>query len=293
MANEEKEPTLTKEEQEQLTHEKAVNEDVNAEPLSVVEGKQPEKDESKEEAVGAEKEAPADEFDAELLAIAADLGMDESKARSYSSPADLERALLALSSRDEPEVKKEEEKKQKPEPIHIQAGDDLDEALVKQVNEALDRISGRQDEKSAALERTISDLTNVMQANQAAQFINRFDDMLKVHGASYMHELGEGPTLDLAGKQRVAREKIVDEMGLIVASHQLRKRPIPSDDQLMQRALKEVFGGKDKDNGEVEKRKGQFLRRGSSRSSTPPSKRMRARLELREKLAALGGGGDE
>ena len=82
-------------------------------------------------------------------------------------------------------------------------------------------------------------------------------------------------------------------MGVIVVSHQMRGTAIPSDEQLLQKALVEVFGGKEKDNGEVaEKRTAPFLRRGSSRGSSAPSKKVRARLELREMLSNLGGDED-
>ena len=296
MPNEDKdkEQVLTAEEQEKAAHEKRVNEDPGDEPLPVkdekekpeAEKEEPEKKEAKEEG----------QFDAEILSIAADLGIDEAKARSYSSVADLERVLLELSSRDEPKAEKKAEKKPEekaPEKIYIEAGDDLDEALVKQLNAALDGISGRYDEKAAALEEKITSLTGTIQANQAAQFVRVFDDMLVKHGGAYVEDLGEGGTLELSGKHRANRDRILDEMGHLVTSHQLRNKPIPSDDQLVQRAIKEILGEKEKDNGEVEKRKGQYLRRGSSRSPTPPSKQIRARLELREKLAALGGDGEE
>lgn len=292
-----KEPALTKEEEERIAHEKAVNEDPGEQSVLLDEPKGKEDLEKEPEKQAEEApEAVPQEFDAEILAMAADVGIDESTARSYSTVADLERTLLAITSREQSESKPKEPEKEpekKPEPIHLQAGDDLDEALVKQVNEALDKISGRQDETADALRQEIATLTATMQTNQTAQFVARFDDMLVKHGEAYIHELGEGATLELSGTHRSNREKLVDEMGVIVGSYQLRNRPIPSDDQLVQRALKEVFGGRDKDNGEVKKRQGQFLRRGSSRSSAAPSTQMRARAELREKLAALSGGEDE
>jgi hypothetical protein len=300
----------TKEELEQAAHERRVNEDPADVQLPDKAAKEPEKEPEKEapaaEGEGEAKEGLTEEFDAEILGIAADFGMTEATARSYSTVADLERALHALASREESAPKTEErewtdeirkleaqKEKAKLEPIHLQGGEDLDEALVKQVNEALDGISGRYDDKTAALEKTIAELTSTMQANQAAQFVRCFDDMLERHGEPYRHELGEGSTLELTGKHRKNRDRVVDEMGVIVAACQLRKRAIPSDAQLVQRALKEVFGDKGKDNGEVKKRQGQFLRRSSSRASASPSTKVRARIELREKLAALRGGEDE
>jgi hypothetical protein len=299
-----KEPALTTEQQEKIAHEKAVNEDPSELPVSLGkldDKKDPEGAPAKEPEKQTEKpsEGAPQEFDAEILAMAAELGIDESKARSYSTVADLERTLLAITSREEVPAKRESEKKEpdtKPEPIHLQASDDLDEAVVKQVNEALDKISGRYDEKTAALEQAIVQLTGTMQANQATQFASRFDDMLVKHGGAYTHELGEGSTLELTGTHRTNREEVLDEMAAIVDRH-VRKyqntRPVPGDDQLVQKALKSLYGGRDKDNGEVEKRQAQFLRRGSSRSSTAPSKQMRAREELREMLGKFSVGEDE
>lgn len=290
------EPTPTKEEQAQIAHEKAVNDDPSVEPLPAAAEKEAKEAAKPAEPEGEAEKSPEDQFDAEILAMAADAGIDESTARSFSTVGDLERALLALSSREQPSGPKAEPAKEevkKPEPIHIQAGDDLDEGLVKQFNEALDKISGRYDEQTAALQQTITDLTGRMDASQTAQFVTQFDAMLGKHGEAYATELGEGSTLDLSGTPRANREKILDEMGVLVAGYQLRNRQIPSDDQLIQRALKGVFGERKKDDGAVKKRQSQFLRRASSRSGTAPSKQMRAREELREKLAALGSSGEE
>lgn len=287
---------MTKEDEQRMAHEKAVNEDPGEKPLPVSEADETKEAEKEDETKEKEVAEGKVELDADILAMVADVGKDEAWARSFSSDKDLTQALLALYEREEPVAKQEPEKEEpdkKPEPIHLQAGDDLDEALVKQVNEALDKISGRHDETANALREEIAALTATVQQSQAAQFVGQFDAMLSKHGEPYVHELGEGATMDQSSKHQKNREKIVKRMAVLVNAHIGANQPVPSDDRLVQDALKDVYGGRDKDNGEVKERQGQFLRRGSSRSSTAPSKQMRARTELREKLAALSGGGDE
>ncbi|MCH7908063.1 MAG: hypothetical protein IIB38_00410 [Candidatus Hydrogenedentes bacterium] len=321
----EKEQTeeLTKEQQEQIVHEKAVNEDPAEELTTLLAEKKAEekstdvkaeaeddaKDDSKEEveAEGAEKEEEKDEFDPEILSIAADLGMSEVRARRFASVGKLTEELTELAAEaervalvqekstkeDPPAAKPEPDKKVDAKKSYIVAGEDLDEALVKQLNAALDGISNQHDERSKALEAHVAALTTQIQANQAAQFVQHFDAMMEKHGEPYSKEIGTGPTYDLSGKVRANREKIVKRMTILVNAHVASNQAIPSDDSLVQSAMKDVFGAKENGNGTVEKRKAPYLRRSSSRGSQTPSTKMRARLDLDEKLAALRGGGEE
>lgn len=288
--------TLTKEEQEELAHQKSVDEDPDGEPLPEKEEESPEKEPAKEPEA---KEEEKDSFDPEILSIAADLGVDEATARAYSTVADLERHLYGLSSRAETKPdEKEPEKEKAPEKVQIQAGDDLDDTLVKQLNDALGELGGRNDKRVEALEGTIATLQATIQQNQLVQFVSQFDALIEKHGKGYEDVLGKGSTFELEGtsKERGNREKLFGEMGAIVAGYQSINRRIPGDEQLIKRALREAHGERSsKEDGvdKTEARQSQFLRRGSSKAPTPPSKRQRARMELREKLAASFSGEEE
>jgi len=228
------------------------------------------------------------------------LGVSEEQARAYSSVSDLERALVAIADKARAKeaaepligvpVPEKAEVEQKIVDVLIEAGDDLDEEAAKKINAALKQVSERGDAKVAELEKALENVNSILQQNQAVQFAMQFDNMLTKHGERYTRYIGKGSTMELEEKFRVNRNKIVEEMGIIVQSHALRHKPIPSDDILVQKALREVFGEKEKDNGHAgeDTRRGQFLRRGSTRSSAGPSKRTMARMALREKLEALG-----
>jgi len=292
---------LSDEQKADLAHEKAVNEDPGAEPLLSVkeeaekDAKEAEADDKTEDA----KEEVKDDFDAEILSIAADLGVSEAEARGFSTVGDLEKALVKMSSRAElpttatPKEKAEDQKEVKEElaKLRLEAGDDLDPEMVKKFNEIIDNQDKRHETKTKALEESVQQLQENVQANQTRQFYRELDGMFVKHGEAYAKELGEGSTLSMTGAHRTNRDKVEKEMGVIVTAHQLRRLPIPSDDELVSKALATVFGErKAKDNGEVEKKRGQYLRRSSSRSPAGPSKRTQARMDLREKLQALRGG---
>ncbi len=315
------EKALTKEEQEQQAHEDRVNTDPGIElatPLKLP-GDDPVGSDGKADAadaVGDDKDkasgtgdAPADtkeEFDPELLSIAAGMGIGETQARAYSSPADLEKTLLLMAERDEaarPDTKTEkkpDEKKDEPKPIRIAGSDDLDGELVKQVNDALEQIEKRYDEKAVAqaeqatkVEATLVEITASLNASHAAQVATSFDNALVAHGAAYTKELGEGSTLSMTGATRANRDKVLAAMQVEVAGCRTLNHPIPGDDQLVQGALQKVLGGREQSNGEDKKKNRTSVRRGSSRAPIGMSKQMRARLDLREKLEALSSGEQE
>ena len=290
---------LTKEDQEEIDHEKAVNEDPGAEPLPPTKEELKPEPEAKAEDAEPEVKAEADEFDSEILSIAADFGVTEEKARAFSTSADLERALLAMPAPQETPTDtessrvwaKKEEVKEEIAKLRLEAGEDLDPELVKKFNAVLDDQDKRHGSKAEALEQTIQQMQEAMTAQSTRLFYKELDEMFVKHGEGYATELGQGSTLAMIGKHRANRDKVEQEMGVIVSAHQLRGRPIPSDDDLVTRAIATVFGErKAKDNGDVEKRQRQFLRRGSSRAPGAPSKRTQARMELREKLDALRAG---
>lgn len=252
-----------------------------------------------EEAEATEAKAP--EFDSEILSIAADLGVSNDKARGFSTVADLEKHLYGLTEQrsDEPEKKVAVPgvgKDEKQTPVLLEAGDDLDEALVGKINDALGKITGRYDERYAGLEKTITGLQENLQASQAAQFISQFDRMLTEYGGGYSELLGEGNTMALNpnGKEAERRADIIQVMQTTVQVCQSGNRKVPSDEQLIKRAMTEVCGeptvNKDKLNGKVQSRQGQSLRRASSRSGRPVTaadKRRDAERDLQEKLNAL------
>lgn len=248
------------------------------------------------EADAAETKTETDPFDREILELAEDYGLNEKEARAYPSVAELEQRLVELDARRGQEPVKKVEPEVQPEPelkelekIIISATDDLDEGTVKQINEAFGKLTQRYDDKNKSLEQAVVGLQSTLQAQQVANFVSGFDSALERLGKGYEHEIGSGSTSGVSTKQRGVRDRVVDEMQFIVAHRQKNNLPIPGDDQLITRALREVLGESKQDNGKVESRQRQFLRRGSSRSSAQPSKRMRARVELREKLDALGG----
>ncbi len=313
--------TLTKDQQEQQAHEDKINTDPGIEVATPLRLPGDDDVESNgkvdtEDATGTvdDKEGKAsdagdtaadtkEEFDAELLSIAAGMGIGETQARAYSSPGDLERTLLAMADRDEaaqPDTKAEkkpDEKKDEPKPIRIAGSDDLDGELVKQVNGALEQIEKRYEDRARAqaeqtgkLEASLTSITASLNASQAAQVATSFDNALVAHGAAYTKELGEGSTLSMTGASRANRDKVLSAMQIEVAGCRSLNQPIPGDDQLVQGALQKVFGAREKSNGAATKQERTSVRRGSSRASAGMSKQMRARLELREKLEALDSG---
>lgn len=292
-------------------HEQRVNEDsAEADERLLKQGGQEKPDETEADQAGKEKDSAAGEakdeagaapaFDAEILSIARDLGIDEATARSHSTVRDLELHLSGILAREEtqgakPESKKEEEKP-KAEPVRLEAGDELDEEIVNRVNAALDKLSDRHDVSTKALEAQVQALESTLQAGRFQQFVSEFDGLLGRHGGAYRDDLGEGSTFGLgqSSKERANRGKVIDEMSVIVASHQIRNRPIPGDEQLLARALREVFGERspEKEN-EAETEKRPFLRRGSSKAPQAPTSRQRSLIALDEKLSALGGGDEQ
>lgn len=298
-------------------HEKVINEDA-AEPGSILadfKGTPPDAESKPDDAPETAEvkgetgdETPAaqtdDPFDTEILSIAADCGISETEARGFSSLHELEEKLLELSSsteeaKPEPEPEKKEDAKPEPVPIRLEAGDELDDELVGKLNAVLDKLGGRYDERTKALEAQLEAIesrqTAQQQQSENMAIVQQFDAVIAQYGETDGELMGKGETFsfDRSSKEWTNRGKVLDEMRTIAQLATQANRPIPGDEQLYARAMREVFPDRSpekSDNGKVEERRGQFLRRSSSKASAAPTKRERAMTELDEKLAALGGG---
>lgn len=260
------------------------------------------------EAASAEEKADepaADDFDPEILHIAAQMGKTEQWARSKGSVDKLEAALGALAEerqRAGAPVQAKVDEKPPDIPIpKIEPGEDIDEALAKKFNTTIaelhKQLTDKFDETTKAHTERMDRSERAVQQQQRAMFIRAFDEMAASNSNGYSDLLGEGKTMGFraGSKQRVNRERVMEEMQVIVAGKQVRGQPIPDDAELYLQALRAAHGdrsaraAREELDGELGARKKAMIRRPGGKAQKV-SKEAQAKLALREKLLALNAG---
>lgn len=267
-----------------------------------------------ETATGAEKEGvsaegkidepPADQFDPEILQLAGAMGKSEQWARSRGSVQQLERDLLLLGeARQEVKAAQEAPEGKPPDVVvpKIEPGEDVDDAMAKKMNAALaelhTQLTTKFDETTKAHTERMDRAERAVQQQHRAMFIRSFDEMAKSNSNGYSDLIGEGKTMGYraGSKERLNREKVMEEMHVIVAGKQMRGQPIPDDAELYRQALRAAHGdrsaqaAREELDGELGARKKAMIRRPGGKTQ-PVSKKAQAQLALREKLIALNAG---
>ena len=244
----------------------------------------------------------------ELIARAAEADIDQTQAKSFSSPEDLERTLTILEKvkakpADDKDTGGEKEDADKVKTFEVKLDEELyDPEIVKAVkgmNEHYASAVGTLQSQLAETQQQLKELQDFNANQQTITFETQFDSMIDGLGDEFKELLGEGPgsKLDANSAQFKNREKIIEEMSDFVAARQNRGKPIPAQAEIFDRAVKVVFSDKanslaaKRTRSSVKKRSGQIIENstgGKGKTLTAEQEALKVSSDFDKKLDSEG-----
>jgi hypothetical protein len=229
-------------------------------------------------------------FDAALVKRAREAGMSDDEARSFGSPDALKRALDWGDRRrgQSSEQGQSQEREQKPTAPQQQRKPrinleqfELDPAFDPSLHAMAKNLKGMAEQINSAfdeLESHTLGVVNHFQEQQREAFYDRFDSMIEELGEDYAPIFGKGRRADVLNdaKAVAARAELINQMLVDAESHARINpdKPIPSERELLQRAVRALHGDKQQTIARREvaknlrdRKTGQFVSRPAQRQS--------------------------
>lgn len=191
----------------------------------------------------------------------------------------------------ETDVKPQEQQK----PFSIELDPEVyDENIIGAFNKMKDYY----DSKVAGLEQTVKSLSDSVRGREtsdaAAKVERMFSDLAKDSALKGVFGEGDARTLDKSSPEWKNRLRLLNEMDALAAGYHARQRAVPSEEELMRRALRSEFGQElestatQKVRDQLRSREGQFVARPTQRDNGNISPTQQAVAAVAAKLREFG-----
>tara|TARA_R100000808_G_C2154841_1_gene166261 strand:- start:5316 stop:6215 length:900 start_codon:yes stop_codon:yes gene_type:complete len=230
----------------------------------------------------------------EVIERARNAGLSNEDLAAMGSPEQMEFVLNLLENKVEQRLEEVTAAVENGEaPDDEQASDDVSWIDNLDPDEAVDSDSAR---AVKAMKAKMDEMTRALESMTAQTQTVKHDSLFSALSKEWNDLFGGAKTSDQTVEQMSNRDAVVEEMETLRNGYRSRKRKMPDDSELFERALNSAFGDQVKDfarqdlNEKLQKRESQFISRASNTGSQGDllNGRERAYQNVAQKMKDLG-----